>query len=269
MIRKPRVAGHFYPNEPDVLRKTLEGFISSGDPERAVAVISPHAGYIYSGAVAGEVYSSVEIPDDVILIGPNHTGLGRNASVMASGSWETPLGITAINEGLASMVIEGCRLFSGDSEAHLLEHSLEVQLPFIQFLNSDSRIVPVTVMHAGYDECRDMGLGLADAIKAYGKGVLIIVSSDMNHYEPDKVSRKKDSYAIDKILELDAKGLLQVTEDKDITMCGAVPAAIGITAAIRLGARQARLVKYSTSGEVNNDYSQVVGYAGIIMKRPD
>lgn len=268
MLRKPCVAGKFYPAEGRELSKNIREYLASAAAarEKAVAVIAPHAGYIYSGHVAGAVYSSVEIPDDVILIGPNHTGLGEGASVMATGSWEMPLGKVDINEELASAVLSSSSLFKEDTAAHLMEHSLEVQLPFLFEINRNVRIVPVTLLRASAGDCVIMGEAIASAVSSYGKKVLIIVSSDMNHYEADKKTRQKDRLAIDKIISLDAKGLLEVTSSMDITMCGVIPAAVAIAAAKSLGAVEARLVKYATSGDTSGDYSHVVGYAGILIK---
>ncbi len=265
MLRKPAVAGQFYPGIALQLENAVRGYLIDAPREKAVAAISPHAGYIYSGHVAGALFSAIEIPDSVILIGPNHTGLGQRASVMGSGEWEIPLGRMKINEGLARMLLDASPLFSNDTAAHSREHSLEVQLPFIYTLNKNASFVPVTVMHAGFKECSEMGQAIASVIASYGKETLILVSSDMNHYESDKTTRKKDELAIQKALALDAKGLLGVTSDKDITMCGVIPATIAIIAAKELGASKARLVKYATSGETSGDYGHVVGYAGIVI----
>ncbi|MBI5885032.1 MAG: AmmeMemoRadiSam system protein B [Deltaproteobacteria bacterium] len=266
MVRKPCVAGRFYPQEESVLREDVSKFLGTGAAvERAKAVMVPHAGYVYSGGVAGAVFSSVSIPDDVVLIGPNHTGLGENAAVMSSGIWRIPLGEMRVDEELAGMLIDSSALFTADNAAHLMEHSLEVQLPFLYQLNSGASIVPVTVMRADIADCEEMGLALAGVISECGREVLIVISSDMTHYEPDKSARAKDKLAIARICALDAPGLLDITEKKDITMCGVIPAVIAIFAARRLGAKQARLVRYATSGEASGDYSQVVGYAGVVI----
>ncbi len=267
MIRRACVAGQFYPGDGAALEKAVKAYLSpsSGKKERAKAVIVPHAGYMYSGYVAGAVYASVEIPDHIVLIGPNHTGLGERAAIMDSGSWETPIGSVNINEKLAGLILGNCKLFSIDAIAHMREHSLEVQLPFLYHLNKNISFVPITVMHAEFRECSIMGKAVAKAITEFKKDVLIVVSSDMNHYESDSVTRKKDKLAIDKALALDGKGLLDITSDKDITMCGVIPAVIAIEAAKELKAENARLVKYATSGDTSNDYEQVVGYAGIII----
>ncbi|MBI5562603.1 MAG: AmmeMemoRadiSam system protein B [Deltaproteobacteria bacterium] len=267
MVRKPCVAGRFYPQEAAALRENVSQLLANGGTkEKAVAVMAPHAGYVYSGAVAGAVYATVSVPDAVILIGPNHTGLGENAAVMPDGVWRTPLGGAPVNEELAGLCLDSSPLFKGDCSAHLMEHSLEVQLPFIQLLNGSASIVPITVMTADAGDCEEMGAAIASAITAYGKDALIVISSDMNHYEPDKVTRAKDKLAIARVLALDAAGLLLVAGKKDITMCGIIPAAIAIFASKRLGAREAHLVRYATSGEAFGDFSQVVGYAGVMIK---
>ncbi|MFQ5441932.1 MAG: AmmeMemoRadiSam system protein B [Thermodesulfobacteriota bacterium] len=266
MSRKACVAGQFYPGDAEELQAALRGFLPESVRQRATAVICPHAGYIYSGAVAGAVYSAVEIPDNVILIGPNHTGLGRRASVMTAGAWEIPTGVVEINEELAGLVVGCTDLFSSDVSAHLGEHSLEVQLPFLYYLNRDVKIVPITIMQADYGECVEMGSALSKVISSYNKEVLLVVSSDMNHFEPDDLTRQKDALAIERVKDLDAGGLLGVTASNDITMCGVLPAAVAIEAAGRLGAEKALLVKYATSAETSGDYGHVVGYAGFIIK---
>lgn len=266
MVRKPCVAGRFYPQETKTLREDVSRFLDTGAVvEAARAVMAPHAGYVYSGAVAGAVFSSVVIPDDIILIGPNHTGLGENAAVMPSGAWEIPLGSMQVNPELAGTLIEASELFNADIAAHRMEHSLEVQLPFLYQLNSSASIVPVTVMRADIAECEEMGLAIAKVIAAYGKNVLIVISSDMTHYESEKSAKAKDKLAIARICALDAPGLLDITEKKDISMCGVIPAVIAIFAARKLGAKQARLVRYATSGEASGDFAQVVGYAGMVI----
>ncbi|MBI5969890.1 MAG: AmmeMemoRadiSam system protein B [Deltaproteobacteria bacterium] len=266
MLRKPCVAGRFYPSDKTRLKDTVEGYlVANFTKEKVVALMAPHAGYVFSGHVAGAVYSQALIPDNVVLIGPNHTGLGANAALMSLGAWETPLGDVAVNEDLAALVLDASRLFKSDPAAHLMEHSLEVQLPFIKIINKAATIVPITVMRAAIAECIELGGAIAKAIAGYAKETLIVISSDMNHYEPDKKTRMKDSIAIERVLALDAEGLYKVVEEKDISMCGAVPAVIALFAAKKLGAKKGRLVKYATSGERGGGMEQVVGYAGIII----
>jgi len=266
MLRKPCVAGRFYPSNPARLKAEVEGYlVSNSTKEKAVALIAPHAGYVFSGHVAGAVYSQTIIPDNVVLIGPNHTGLGTDAALMSLGAWETPLGDMPVNVDLAALILDASRLFKSDAAAHLMEHSLEVQLPFIKILNKAASIVPITMMRAGLAECKELGGAIAKAITGYAKETLIVVSSDMNHYESDKKTRVKDSFAIERALALDAEGLYKVVEEKDISMCGVIPSVIALYAARKLGAKKGRLVKYATSGERGGGMEQVVGYAGIVI----
>lgn len=228
--------------------------------------MAPHAGYIYSGSVAGKAYSGIDIPDTVVLIGPNHTGLGAGAAIAEYDSWETPLGTVKANTELAELIAGSCKILSKDNTAHSGEHSLEVQLPFLQTLNPDITIVPITIMSIGIEECVEIGKAVAGAIKKYGKKTLIVISSDMNHYESDRVTREKDQIAIAQLLHIDSNALLEVCRNRAITMCGAVPMAIGMIAAKELGAERSFLTGYATSGDVSNDYEHVVGYAGIMIR---
>jgi hypothetical protein len=268
MIREPFVAGQFYPGNPDVLRETVDKLLdkATGEKVRAVSIVSPHAGYIYSGTVAGLTFAQIEVPNRVILIGPNHTGLGERFSVMTQGTWRTPLGDLCIDTLLAEAILEGSELFKADSRAHTQEHCLEVQLPFIYRLNPSTKIVPITIMGAGFEDCKELATAIATAIKNCNEEVLIVASSDMNHFESEKTTQRKDKLAIKEILELDAKGLLEITDKESISMCGAVPAAITIMASKELGARTAKLAGHSTSFETSGDYNYVVGYAGIIIR---
>lgn len=264
-LRKACVAGRFYPGTRTSLAGEVASFLVEGPKEDAIAIVCPHAGYMYSGAVAGRAYSSVKIPDKIILLGPNHTGLGPSASVMPSGTWEIPTGRVEVDDKLASFILASSPLFQSDFEAHIMEHSLEVQLPFIHAINPEAKIVPVTVMRANVNECEEMGKALAGVVSKTAERVLIVVSSDMNHYEPDSATRIKDALAIERVEALDAKGLLKVAEKEDITMCGLLPAAIAIFAAKALGATEARLVSYATSGEASGDMEAVVGYAAVVI----
>jgi AmmeMemoRadiSam system protein B len=228
-------------------------------------VVSPHAGYIYSGDVAGAVLSSIEIPERVIVISPNHTGMGDPAAIMVEGQWQLPTGPIPIDSDLALDLTKECSELHNDYKAHLMEHSLEVQLPFLQCLQPRLKMVPITVSHVRFDICEKIGNAIADVIKKTGEKILIVASSDMTHYEPQEVVKKKDKMAIDKVIALDPKGLLDTCATEKITMCGVVPTAIMLVAAKKLGARKGELVKYATSGDVNKEYSAVVGYAGIIV----
>ena len=287
MSRHPAVAGLFYPGSAGALRKQVEGFIIPGAKKvKALGILSPHAGLIYSGSVAGAVYSSIELPDTFVLIGPNHTGLGAPVSIMAKGSWETPLGTVEINSGLAAAIMSHSSRIEEDSLAHMREHSLEVQLPFIQYLKEKFTIVPIQMLDTRIQTCLEVGRAIAEAVKerreqrAEGRGKtnnkerqtsdtelppLIIASSDMSHYESVERAREKDQRAIGRILDLDPEGLYRVVRDSSITMCGYGPAVAMLSACKALGASKAKLVKYAHSGEVSGDYAQVVGYAGVVV----
>ena len=266
MKRKPAVAGQFYPASPQDLSRQVEGFITNNaEKEDAIGVVSPHAGLIYSGEVAGEVYSHLKIPHTIILMGPNHTGIGRPVSIMSSGSWQMPTGELNINEEIARRLKDKSAFIEEDHTAHTMEHSIEVQLPFILHLQQDVMIVPIMLMHDSLDICKDVGEAIADIIKELDYPVLIIASSDMSHYETDDTARRKDKMAIEKMLDMDPEGLYATVINEHISMCGIVPVATMLYAAKKLGAKESRLLKYMTSGEVSGDFEHVVGYAGIIV----
>ena len=266
MVRAPAVAGYFYQGSSEALRKQVEGFIVPGaERKRAIGVVSPHAGLIYSGPVAGALYSSIEIPDTIVLIGPNHTGLGAAVSLMSKGSWETPLGTVEIDETLAASILAKSSHIRDDSVAHLREHSLEVQLPFIQYFKEKFTIVPIQMLDTRLNTCIEVGRAVGTAIEARGQDVLIVASSDMSHYERAATAKEKDSKAIHQILNLDPEGLYRTIKDYGITMCGFGPAVSMLVAAKMLGASKAELVKYANSGDVSGDYDKVVGYAGIVV----
>ncbi len=265
-IRKPFVAGQFYEAKPSSLRKQVEGYINRDMPKKeSIAIVAPHAGFIYSGAVAGSVYSSVVIPERLILLGPNHTGLGASVSVYAEGLWETPIHNFKVDAKLAKEIIAGCLYCKADSIAHNFEHSLEVHLPFIACLKEDVRIVPIAVMRATLEECASIGHTIAEVIKSSDTKTMIIASSDMSHYVSEEVARSLDALAIEKILAMDPKGLYEIVFHNRISMCGVLPVTIMLFAANALGAKGASLVRYSTSAEISGDFKHVVGYAGIVV----
>ncbi len=266
MLRKPAVAGYFYQASPDGLRKQVANYVrTDADRIRAIGVLSPHAGLVYSGAVAGAVFSKVILPETFILIGPNHTGMGAPVSVFTEGEWDMPDGTAAVDSTLARAIAEKSRYASEDYDAHRGEHSLEVQIPFIQYFREDFKIVPVTMMSTALEACSEVGIAIGHAIKESEKDVLIVASSDMTHYESARSAKEKDHRAIEKILAMDPAGLHHTVKEYGITMCGFAPAVTMLYAALELGATKATLVKYMNSGDVSGDYDQVVGYAGMII----
>lgn len=267
MIREPIAAGQFYPGSADGLRKMLESMVDDrAEKVNAIGLISPHAGYIYSGMVAGAVISRIRFTDTFVMLGPNHTGQGREFSIMTEGSWITPLGEVDIDIKLAKRILASSSYLKEDQVAHQFEHSLEVQVPFLQYFKSDVRIVPVILAHARGSVYKKIGKELAGAIKESKRQIVILASSDMTHYEPQESARKKDNKAIEAILNLDEDELLRRVADFDISMCGYAPVVALISAAKELGATKAELVKYQTSGDASGDYRSVVGYAGILLK---
>ncbi|MEK7354773.1 MAG: AmmeMemoRadiSam system protein B, partial [Chloroflexota bacterium] len=266
MIREPAVAGQFYPERPYELKSMIKGMVdATATKEDVIGLIAPHAGYIYSGAVTGATISRVKFKDTFVIIGPNHTGAGKPLSIMTEGVWKTPLGEVEIDSELAKKILEGSKYLQEDFLAHEYEHSIEVQLPFLQYFKPNIKIVPIILSYVGGEVYKEIGKEIARAIKESGKGVVIIASSDMTHYEPQEYAREQDTKAIDAILALDEDLLLKRVKGLDITMCGYAPAVCLISAAKALGTQGARLVKYQTSGDTTGDYSSVVGYAGVII----
>jgi AmmeMemoRadiSam system protein B len=274
-LRTPAVAGRFYPESAEQLRRDVRKYTAPGEGVRggisAIGCIAPHAGYIYSGPIAGAVYSQLEIPERCVILCPNHTGRGRPLAVMAATSWQTPLGNVAPDAALAARLFDRFPLLQEDSAAHRSEHAIEVQLPFLQTIQPNLKIVPIVIGTRDFGVLHGLGEALADAI-AGPRGehekeeILIVASSDMNHYESDAVTRVKDGKAIDRVLALDARGLWDVVMNERISMCGFGPTVAMLTAAKLLGATRATLVRYATSGEVSGDYESVVGYAGIVVE---
>ncbi len=268
-VRTPAVAGQFYPGNPEQLEVQVRSYlVETGEQEDVIGAVMPHAGYIYSGAVAGETASHLNVTDRVIVLGPNHTGWGSAVSVYPSGAWHLPFGDIPVDESLASRIIKGIDLAQADDMAHMREHSIEVQLPFLHYRKGGAfRFVPVTLSMMNRENCRRLGEGLAEVITASGGEILIVASSDMTHYESHESASDKDSKAIERILALDPDGLLDTVASRDISMCGVIPTTVMLHAAKTLGAKGARLIRYTTSGETSGDYNQVVGYAGVVVYR--
>jgi MEMO1 family protein len=267
MKRMPAVSGQFYPGTVSGLsRAILELTREEKAPEPAIGVVVPHAGYVYSGAVAGDVFSSVRVPGRVVLFCPNHTGVGEDAAIMSHGAWRMPWGDVPVDEELGARLETACPLLREDASAHSREHAIEVQLPFLHRFRPDVAIVPVALGRLSLEECRELGESVADAIAGDSEPPLLVASSDMSHYVPDAVARKKDRMAIDRMLALDPEGLYGTVRTERISMCGVLPATVVLFAARRLGATSARLIRYATSGDVSRDFDQVVGYAGLAFR---
>jgi AmmeMemoRadiSam system protein B len=265
--RHPAVAGQFYSADAVQLAETVSELMHKVEveQERAIGVLSPHAGIMYSGGVAAAVFAAIQMPETFILLGPNHTGLGADVALVGDGEWEVPTGVFTVDRDLAQSILSRCPLVVEDAQAHLFEHSLEVQLPFLAARKRDARIVPIAVMRGGLSDLMRIGTDVAAAVTDFEHPVVIVASSDMSHYVSDSEARKKDRLVIDRVLALDPEGLYETVKEHNISMCGYMPTIIMLSAAKSLGASGARLVKYITSGEMSGDYDQVVGYAGIVI----
>lgn len=266
MIREPAVAGQFYPGNPSRLLRDIESYLSKPEaPLMAKAVVSPHAGYVYSGGVAGAVFSAIQLPKRFIILGPNHTGVGAPLALAPAGEWRTPLGLVPIDAELNRRLLAECSALREDRAAHIREHSLEVQIPFLQARLHDLSFAAICVGTSDYSTLETLGHALARVVQAIQEPVLIVCSSDMNHYESADEALKKDQLAISRMLALDARGLYDVVRERSITMCGFAAAVASITACRDLGASSGKLVRYANSGEINGDPSSVVGYAGLAI----
>lgn len=270
-IRPAAVAGRFYPADARELQSEIEIFTRAAEVEapatkiQALGCVVPHAGYVYSGAVAGAVFRSLELPARYVILCPNHTGRGEPLAIMSQGAWHTPLGDAQVDEDLAGALKARFRLLTEDEAAHRFEHALEVQLPFLQVLHPEFRFVPITLGTGQFEVLSALGITIAAAIQESAERVLVVASSDMNHYESDSVTRVKDRRAINQILDLNPRGLFEVIREGHISMCGYGPAVAMLTAALKLGATKAELIRYATSGDVSGDRDMVVGYAGIAI----
>ena len=268
MIREPVVTGRFYPADPRELGKQVEHFVAGDGTEkiRAHGCVVPHAGYMYSGHVAGAVYKALRIPRRFILLGPRHYPRGEALAILSEGAWATPLGEAKIDSSLAAELKRAYPLLREDAVAHRSEHALEVQLPFLQRLAPGFTFVPVALGTDRFPALEQLGRAVAEVVAAQAEPVLVVASSDMNHYESDEITRAKDRKAIDRILALDPRGLYDAVRREGITMCGFGPAVALLTAARQLGAKRAELVRYATSGDITGERDEVVGYAGVIIQ---
>ena len=271
MIRPPAVAGQFYPETAAKIDAELDVLIRPASVRRkAVAVVCPHAGWMYSGQTAGLVYSNVEIPDRVILVGPNHHGIGSKYAVFSAGTWRTPVGDVPIAEPLAAALLDNCDLLAEDARAHGAEHSLEVQVPMLLRANPNVRIVPILIggswpESGGRQNLRDIAAAITQTIQDYGKPTLLLASTDLNHYEDQETSKIKDKLVLDAVVNLDEDALMSRVVDVNVTMCGVAPTYIVLHAAKKLGAKHAELLDYRTSGDVSGDFARVVGYGAVVI----
>jgi len=268
MLRLPAVAGRFYPSNPEELTALIRKYTvadTGHSPIPLRACLVPHAGYVYSGHVAGAVLARIALPRKIIVLGVRHYPRGEPAAILSGGAWRTPLGDARIDEELAEALKKACLLLREDSVAHSMEHSLEVQLPFLQVLAPDFTFVPVALGTVQFESLVSVGEAIGHVLETSKENVLLLTTSDLNHYEDDATTRVKDRKAIDQLLALNPRGLYDTCRDEEISMCGLGPAVAMITALNALGVKKPELVKYATSADVSGDRSAVVGYAGIIF----
>jgi AmmeMemoRadiSam system protein B len=268
MLRLPAVAGHFYPAKPEALTSLVDNFTRnqpSPGTVQARACLVPHAGLVYSGAVAGAVFARLSLPKKILLLGVRHYPQGANQAILSEGAFRTPLGDVPIDTGLALELRQECPSLQEDAVAHKQEHSLEVELPFLQVLDPGFSFVPIAIGAVRFSELQSTGEGIARVLEKTREEILIVTSSDFNHYEDDATTRAKDEQAIDQLLKLDAQGLFRTCREHAISMCGLGPAIVMLTALRKLAASHAELVCHATSGDINGDRTAVVGYAGLIF----
>lgn len=268
MLRQPAVANQFYPGIPRQLAATIKVMtpeVAETEKTPALAVISPHAGYIYSGPVAAETFARVQVPENVVILGPNHHGLGASLAIMSEGAWAMPFGEVPINHNLSELLKTHIPQAQEDASGHRHEHSLEVQVPFLQTAQEKLTISPLVVSLLDFASCKSIGRGLAKAIRAYGHQVLMVASTDMTHYRSRATASRQDHLALEQITALNPEGLYRTVVEHQISMCGFIPTTITLVAALELGATRAELVRYSDSGEASGDTDRVVGYAGLII----
>ncbi len=267
MIRDPFVAGQFYPSNPSNLFREVDNYMKLDGEEKEIKaglIMAPHAGYLYSGRVAGKTFAMASIPSSLILLGPNHTGIGTRFSLWHKGGWMIPGAKIPINEELSQQLLSEISILRPDISAHLQEHSLEVLLPFLWRKNPSVTIVPISIMETDPHTLLEVGEAISSIIKDRGD-IALIVSSDMSHFISHEEAVYKDRLAIEAILNIDPIGLYNVVRKNNITMCGVLPMTVGLSCVKALGCNKAKLVEYTTSGEITGDMDRVVGYAGVIV----
>ncbi len=279
MIRKPAVAGLFYELDPDSLRKQIEWCFKHrlgpgnmpvmGSKRDIKGVIAPHAGYIYSGPVAAHTYHEIAedgFPETFIILCPNHTGMGSGVSAMKEGSWETPLGLADIDAEFADLMIKNARIIDSNADAHIKEHSAEVQLPFLQYLNPDFKFVPVTMWMQDIETSTEIGNSIYKTASELGRDVVVIASTDFTHYQPQNVAQTQDMKVIDAIKAMDENLMMNRVAQLNVTMCGYGPVAATMVATKKMGATNCEVLKYATSGDATGDKSSVVAYASAVFR---
>jgi len=262
MHRQAAVAGTFYPAKAEAVTQFIKRHEISDKKERVISALVPHAGYVYSGSLAVKTLSRLKIPKKVILAGPNHTGAGKRVSLYPKGSWQTPYGVVQISTELVDK-LSGYDIFEEDADAHFSEHSLEVMLPILKYLRDDVEVLCITMKYISPDEIVEVAKALDEACD---EDVLFLISSDFNHFEDEVTTKEKDSAAIERLLEIDEAGLYSVVRDMEISMCGVIPACVGMVFSKLRGASKSVLIEHTHSGKVNGDNERVVGYAGLLYK---
>jgi len=265
-MREPIAVNRFYSGNPEDLKRTIVNFLKQDEEKIQVkGLVSPHAGFMYSGAVAGATFSKIKPADVYVILGPNHTGYGTKVSISGEDSWKTPLGEVKIDDKIRETLLQSSDILKINDDAHKFEHSIEVQLPFIQMLNENFSFVPIVIKSSEKNIYKKLARALSESIKQVDKNVVIIASSDMTHYEPHETAKKKDSKVIKKMLSLDSEAVFDTVISQRITMCGYMPVTVMLASCKTLGAYEAKLIDYQTSGDVTGDKSSVVGYTGIIV----
>lgn len=268
-VRPAAVAGRFYPGDAAELAREVEAHLAAGrvdgEPGRALALVAPHAGYMYSGGVAGQVFARVAVPARVVVMGPNHTGRGERVSLVPAGAYELPGGSVPIDAELAAAILDEVPGARADADAHRSEHSVEVELPFLRARQPAVRFVPMVLAGLSEKDAIAVGEGLARAIAKVGGDVLVVASSDLSHYLPDAEARRVDRIALDALLTGDPATLHRTVRERDISMCGVIPTTAMLAYARAAGAGQPELVAYATSADASGDRSRVVGYAGLVI----
>jgi hypothetical protein len=265
-VRLPAVAGRFYPGDPGALARDVARYLGAPAPAPRIGLVAPHAGYMYSGGVAGKTFAQAKIPALVVILAPNHTGRGARVSVLAARALRIPGADVPVSADLAERVLREVPGATPDVRAHEREHAAEVEVPFLVALRPDVAILPIVLGGLDGDEAVAVGRGLARALAGLDVGdVLVVASSDMSHYLPDATTRARDKLALERLCALDPEGLYRTVRDNDISMCGVLPATAMLSYARERGAARAELTAYATSGDASGDYSSVVGYAGVLV----